>query len=182
MSSVPQSGIARPADSEVAPWFVHYLSRVPENDIVDVLERQIDEWKRLGASVTPEREDFRYAPDKWTVRDVFNHMIDGERVFSYRLLSVLRGEQAKLPGFEENDYVVVAHDKLARLPELVREFAVVREGTLFLARQLDEETSLRQGDLNGYPTTARGVAYTIAGHARHHIVGLVENYGLRAAS
>jgi len=180
MSSIPQSRTQRPAESEVAPWFVRYLSRVPENDIVDVLERQLDECKRLGASITPDREDYRYAPGKWTIRDVFNHLIDGERVFGYRLLSVLRGEQARLPGFEENDYVVMAHDKLARLPELVREFAVVREGTLFLARQLDEETSLREGDLNGYKTTARGVAWTIAGHVRHHIAGLVENYGLEA--
>ncbi|HEV8480716.1 MAG TPA: DinB family protein [Candidatus Eisenbacteria bacterium] len=181
MSSVPQSRVARPADSEVAPSFVRYLNLVPENDIVDVLERQIDEWKRLAASVTPEREDFRYAPGKWTVRDVFNHIIDGERVFGYRLLSVMRGEQARLPGFEENDYVLVAHDKLARLPELVREFATVREGTLFLARQLDEETSVRQGDANGFPTTARGMAWVMAGHMRHHMAGLQQDYGLRSA-
>ena len=171
----------RPLDSEVAPAFVRYLHRVPESDIVGVLESQIDEWKRLGASVTPEREDFRYAPGKWTVRDVFNHIVDGERVFGYRMLSLMRGEQALLPGFEEDDYVRMAHDKLAPLPELVREFAIVREGTLFLARQLDEETATRQGNANGFPTTARGIAFILAGHLRHHMAGLVENYGLEAA-
>ena len=91
MSSVSRARIERPADTECSPAHARYMARVTETDIVDVLHRQIDDWRRLAASVTPEREDFRYAPGKWSVRDVFGHVADTERVFGYRLFSLIRG-------------------------------------------------------------------------------------------
>jgi hypothetical protein len=180
MSSVSRPRLERPADSECSPAHARYLARVTEGDIVDVLHRQIDEWRRLAASVTAEREDFRYAPGKWTVRDVFGHVADTERVFGYRLLSVMRGERASLPGMDENEYASQAGPCLPRLDELVREFAAVRESNLFLVRRLDESSSVREGIANGIRVTARALAFVMAGHVRHHTEGLEKNYGLRA--
>lgn len=180
MSSVPHARIERPADTECSPTHARYMARVPEADIVGVLERQIDEWRRLAASVTPERAEFRYAPGKWRVRDVFGHVADTERVFGYRLLSVIRGERAPLPGMDENAYVEEARPGLPALDELVREFASVRESNLFLVRRLDETSSRREGVANNVRVTARALAYVMAGHVRHHTEGLAKNYGLEA--
>jgi hypothetical protein len=179
MSSVSKPRIARPDDSECAPAHACYLARVPESDIVEVLDRQIDEWRRLASGVTAEGEDFRYAPGKWSVRDVFGHVADTERVFGYRLLSVARGERAALPGMDENEYVEQSRPWLALLPELVQEFASVRESNLFLVRRLDENASQREGTANGFRVTARALAFVMAGHVRHHMEGLEKNYGLR---
>jgi len=173
-------GIGRPDHTECSPSHARYIERVPETDIVDVLEKQIEEWRRLAAGVTPEREDFTYAPGKWSVRDVFGHVVDGERIFGYRLLRVTRGDRIALPGFDENEYVQAARPWLARLPELVREFVAVREANLFVARRLDENSALREGTASGARVTARGIAYVMAGHVRHHKAGLEMNYGLRA--
>jgi hypothetical protein len=173
--------IARPADTECSPAHARYMARVTESDIVDVMHRQIDDWQRLAASVTPDREDFRYAPGKWSVRDVFGHVADTERVFGYRLLSVIRGERTSLPGMDEGEYVKQAEPWLPRLDELVREFASVRESNLFLVRRLDENSSVREGIANNIRVTARALAFVMAGHVRHHTEGLEKNYGLRTA-
>jgi DinB family protein len=179
MSSVSGSRVTRPAAGECSPLHERYVARVPESDIAQVLENQVEEWRRLAAGVTPEREDFRYAPGKWRVRDVFGHVADTERLFGYRLFSVLRGERASLPGADENAYAREAEPWLPRLDELVREFASLRESNLFLVRRFDETSSVREGVANGIRVTARALAYCMAGHVRHHTAGLVENYGLR---
>src|SRR5262245_15378615 len=178
MSSVPQVRIERPAAGECSPAHYRYVVRVPETDIVSVLEQQIDEWRRLAASVAPEREDFRYAPGKWSVRDVFCHVADSERVFGYGLLAVVRGERTSLPGMDENAYVVEARPWLPRLDELAREFVTLREANLFTVRRLDEKSSVREGIANIVRVTARALSYVLAGHVRHHMAGLMENYGL----
>lgn len=178
MSSVPGSRIERPDGDECSPAHARYMARVPETDIAQVLEEQIEEWRRLAASVAPGREDFRYGPEKWSVRDVFGHVADTERVFGYRLFSVVRGERASLPGMDEKAYVKEAEPWLPGLEELAREFASLRQSNLFLVRRFDETSSVREGIANGIRVTARALAYCMAGHVRHHMAGLVENYGL----
>jgi hypothetical protein len=171
MSSVPGERLERPGPDECSPAHARYVARVPEPDIAQVLEKQIEEWRRLAASVPPEREEFRYGPGKWRVRDVFGHVADTERLFGYRLFSVVRGERASLPGVDENAYVKEAEPWLPRLEELVREFVSLRESNLFLVRRLDETSSVREGVANGIRVTARALAYCMAGHVRHHMAG-----------
>lgn len=178
MSSVPVSRIERPAEGECSPEHARYVARVPETDIVRVLEEQVGQWRRLAQGVTAEGEDFRYAPGKWRVRDVFCHVADMERVFGYRLFSVLRGERASLPGVDQDAYVKEAEPWLPRLDELVREFVSLRESNLFLVRRLDEKSSVREGTANGVRVTVRALAYGLAGHVRHHAAELIENYRL----
>ncbi len=169
-------GIGRPADAEFAPYYGRYVSLVPGENVVAALETQADEIRRL--SVAPEREGFRYAPGKWSVREVVGHLVDAERVFGYRAFCISRGEEAALPSFDENAYV--ARSRYGQIPvaELVRELLAVRETTLTALRRLDEPAWLRRGTASGKPVSARALAYIMAGHVSHHRAILNERYGI----
>jgi hypothetical protein len=151
---------------------------VPENDVVPVLEQQLDELRALAAAVPPEREEFRYAPDKWSLREVIGHLTDGERVFGYRAFCISRGEAAALPSFDENVYVSRSGYALVPLAELLHEFVSVRRGNLALLRRFDAETWARVGTASNKPVSVRALAYVMAGHPRHHMAILRERYGL----
>lgn len=168
----------KPADTEYAPFYAHYVSLVPETDAVAALERQVDEFRACKASVPKDRETFRYAPDKWSVRQVIGHLTDGERVFGYRAFCISRGEQAPLPAFDENVYV--AHSTYDSVPirELVDELVDVRRGNLAVLRRLSAADWARVGTASGKPVTVRALAYVMAGHPRHHLAILREKYGL----
>jgi hypothetical protein len=174
--------IERPAAGEYAPYFERYVGRVPEGDVLPVLERQRAELRRVFDSLPEERGGFRYAPGKWTVRELLGHVIDTERIFAYRALCIARGETAALPGFEQDPYVANAgHDRWT-LAELLEDFDTVRRSNLALLTHLDEEAVRRVGTSSGHPTSVRAIAYILAGHLRHHLGVLAEKYGIRAAS
>ncbi len=166
----------RPAVNEYAPYHERYVSLVPEADAVVALERQTDELGQL--SVSEAREGFRYAADKWSVRQVIGHLVDAERVFGYRLFCISRGEQAALPSFDENAYV--AESRYAEIPmaDLVRELLAVRATSLVALRRLGAQTWLRQGTASGKAISVRALAYVVAGHARHHLKILRDRYSV----
>ena len=169
--------IARPEASEYSPFNAGYVARVTESNVLAALEAQPAVLAAVAGRVAPDRVDFRYATDKWSVREIFGHMIDGERVFGYRLFCVSRGEANALPGFDENEYVEAGRPTLEPLPALVREFAAVREANLIVARRLDADAWARIGTANGTPISARAIAFIMAGHVRHHLAVLAERYG-----
>jgi DinB family protein len=168
----------RPADTEFAPFYAGYVALVPEGDVLAALEAQIDELRGLARSVAPARETFRYAPDKWSVRQVVGHLTDGERVFGHRLFCFSRGEQAALPSFDEKAYVAQSAYDRVPLAELLEELVTVRRGNLAVLRRLDGEAWGRVGTASGKPVTVRALAYVMAGHPRHHLAILRERYGL----
>lgn len=170
--------IERPAPGEYPSVFERYVARVPESDVLPALERQISEVRAALGGLSPERAGFRYAPDKWSVRELLGHVTDTERVFAYRAMCVARGEQAPLPGFEEKDYAANAgHDRYA-LGDLLAEFEAVRRANVSMFAHLDEKALFRVGTANGAPVTARAIAYMVVGHARHHLAVLAEKYGV----
>ena len=171
----------RPLETEYAPPYAPYVSLVPEVDIVSVLENQVVAVRR-AATVPAERETHRYAPGKWTIREVFGHLVDAERVFGYRAFCVSRGEQHPLPGFDENEYVARSLFGGCSLAELVTEFATVRESNLAVFRRLDQAGWQRFGNANGTSISVRALAYILAGHVRHHLGVLRSRYGTPAAS
>ena len=174
--------IDRPQADEYGAFYAGYVARVPETDILAVLAAQAEEVRATAASVPAEREGFRYQPEKWSVRQVFGHVADAERVFGYRILCIGRGETASLPGFDELAYAGVAgHDRvpLARLVEL---FASARLANLEMMRDLDEVAWRRRGTANAQPVTTRAIAYILAGHARHHLHVLQERYAVPSAA
>ena len=170
--------IGRPAAGEYAPYFERYVSRVPEDDVVPVLERQRAELRTAFSGVSEAKGGYRYAPGKWTVRELLGHVIDTERIFGYRALCIARGETAPLPGFEQDPYVANAgHDRWT-LAELLEDFDAARRGDLALLSHLDEAAVRRVGTSSGHPTSVRAIAYILAGHVRHHLAVLAEKYGV----
>jgi hypothetical protein len=169
----------RPSDNEFAPYYLRYVSLVPETEIVEALEKQIAELRRVAAAISPDREHFRYADGKWSIREVFGHMIDAERIFGVRAFCFSRGETAPLPSFDENQYVARSAYDNTPLAELLDEFAALRAAHLAVLRRLNGPAWDQTGTASGNPVTVRGLAYIMVGHVRHHLSILADRYGIR---
>jgi hypothetical protein len=172
----------RPLETEYAPSFQGYVAHVTEDEILPVLRSQIDELDLLFDRVTPERETYRYAEGKWSIREVVGHLIDGERVFGYRALCVARGETQNLPGFDENEYMLAAPYDRIELEDLLREFRLVRLSNIAMLRNFDEAAWTRTGTANGALISVRALAFIMAGHVRHHMGVLRDRYQIGRAS
>jgi hypothetical protein len=172
--------IERPAESEYASFYAGYISAVPPGNVLELLEAQRAQIPRLAEAIPAERGTFRYAPGKWTVREVFGHLVDAERVFGYRALCISRGDETPLPGFDENRFVTTSGFNTRELSSLAREFALVREANLPLFHHLDAEAWRRTGVANASPVSVRALAFIMAGHVNHHLGVLRERYGVEA--
>jgi hypothetical protein len=168
--------ITRPAPDEYGPYYGRYIERVPEGDLCDLLEGQMNETLALLRSIPETRGTYRYAPEKWSVKEVVGHVIDTERIMSYRALRVGRGDTTPLPGFEQSDYVPTGHFDRRSLADLGEELAAVRRATVLLFGHFDAAALGRRGTASGHPVTTRALAYIIAGHERHHVAILREKY------
>jgi hypothetical protein len=171
----------RPLESEYAPYFEKYVVQVSESDILPVLRSQLDALDVLLNRVTPERETYRYAEGKWTIRELVGHLIDGERVFGYRAFCIARGESQNLPGFEQDDYMRTAPYDRIDLEDLLSELRLVRLSNIAMLRNLDSEAWLRIGIANDTPVSVRALAFIMAGHVRHHMGVLSERYQIAQA-
>ncbi|MFC6228237.1 DinB family protein [Paenibacillus allorhizosphaerae] len=168
--------LRKPESSEYASHFGAYVNLVPEGRLVELLVEQSEQMKSMLERVTEEQGSFRYAPGKWSLKEVLGHMADTERVMSYRLLRVARGDQTMLPGFSEEAFVAGASFDQQPLKYLIEELAVVRRSTLSLLNGMPVEAWLRKGNVNGAETSARALAYVIAGHELHHCRVIRERY------
>jgi len=168
--------MTRPLESEYAPSYQGYVGHVTEEEILPVLRAQPDDLDVLLDRVTPDRETYRYAEGKWSIREIVGHLIDGERVFGYRLLCIARGESQNLPGFDQNDYMLTAPYDRIDLEDLLAEFRLVRLANLAMLRNLDEEAWARLGTANDNQVSVRALAFIMAGHVRHHMGVLKERY------
>jgi hypothetical protein len=153
---------------------------VPEDDVLAVLAAQRDEVPRIAAAVAQDRETFRYAPGKWSIREILGHIGDGERVFGYRAFCIGRGDQAAFPGFDQDDYMAAAGYDAVPLAELGREFAGLRDSNLAVLRRLAPERWNGTGTASNARVSVRALAYIMAGHVRHHLGVLRDRYGLTA--
>jgi len=166
----------RPSAAEFAPFYAGYVSLVPEADIMSVLESQADDVRLQTRAFIPKGEEFRYAPGKWSVREVLGHMTDAERAFGFRAFCFSRGEENALPGFEQDDYVARGGFDRCSLADLVREFGQIREVNLTVLRRLDDSAWRLTGTASGKPVSVRALAYIMAGHVRHHLHVLSTRY------
>ena len=166
----------RPDETEYHPEFGKYVALVPAGDVVTVLGNQIEETMSLLRSVPEERGGFRYAPGKWSVKELVGHLIDSERIFSYRALCFARDDKTALPGYEQDDYIRGGSFDAVPLAELAAEFASVRRATVFLFKHLDDEAWARRGLANDNEVSVRAVAHIIAGHELHHRRVLRDKY------
>jgi hypothetical protein len=174
--------IPPPTRDEYADFHAGYIAAVSgEPDAIALLERQkqaIQAFRRL----TPSQAAHRYAPGKWSVRDIIGHLSDAERVVSYRLLCVARGEKGTLPGFDEQSYAAHSNADRRQLGDLVGELTLLRDGTLALVRSLDDSVLTNRGSVNNWTLSVRALAFIIAGHFQHHVNVLRERYGVTVDS
>jgi hypothetical protein len=175
-SASPTFTVARPQADEYAPYYGKYISLVQSEDIMAALDQQRRDMMKLLSCKEEEDGDFRYAPGKWSAKEVLGHMCDTERIFAYRALRISRGDATPLASFEQDDYVLngpFAHEPMA---EIVEDYIAVRRATITLLRNLDEAAWLRRGVASNKEVTVRALAYMIAGHELHHRAILEEKY------
>ena len=168
--------ITRPEPTEYASYFGTYISKVPDGDVLEILERQQDEMRLLLSELAADKGNYRYAPDKWSIKEVIGHVVDAERIFCYRALRFARGDKTPLPSFEQNDYVLNANFAQRTVNDLVQEYDAVRTATILLFRNLSPDAFMRIGTASGNVFTVRALVYTVAGHERHHLGLLKERY------
>jgi DinB superfamily len=170
-----QAVVARPAPNEYASFYGGYVSLVPDGDIVAILEAQLPQTVALF-TLHEANGDFRYAPEKWSVKEMIGHMIDTERVFSYRAMRIARNDKTPLPGFEQDDYVKFGSAGQSSVSELLQEFSWIRKATVALLRPLEEAAWARRSVASNHEVTVRAIAYITAGHELHHRRILQQKY------
>jgi len=164
----PHPGTQPPGADEYAPYYGKYVSMVPAGDVIETLRKQVETTLGLLRGLPAAAADSRYAPDKWSLKEVVGHVTDAERIFAYRALCFARSEKAALPGMEPDDYVRAASFDARSLADLADELEQVRRATVCLFRGLDAGAWARRGTASGNPVSVRALAYIIAGHEQHH--------------
>jgi hypothetical protein len=164
------------SSGEFLPYYAKYVALVPAGDLLATLEAQLADTVAVVDQVGEARAGQRYAPGKWTVRELLAHVIDTERVFAYRAMCAARGETAALPSFDENAWAAHAGAEGRTLGSLMGELTAVRRATLALLHHLDDAALARRVTASGAPLSARAAAWIIAGHERHHQALLRERY------
>src|SRR5262245_34923436 len=173
------STIPRPAAGEFAPSYAGYIAEIPAGgNPLELLASQIESVPGLLATVPESRATYRYAPEKWSIKEVLGHLCDSERVFAYRLMRIARGDTTPLPGFEEEAFVRGAEFDARPLADILAEWTAVRRATLMLARGLGDNVWGRLGEANDTPVSARALLYITVGHTHHHVSVLRSRYGV----
>ncbi len=166
----------RPDVTEFPTPYAVYIAEAPEGDIVETLQRQGDEIRERIASLPESMGGHRYAPGKWSVRELIGHLGDAEKSFSHRAFRFSRGDASPLPGFDEDAYVAASRFDLRTLADLGDEFGHLRAATLATFRHLSPEAWDLRGIANGREVSVRALAFVLAGHAAHHLKVLRERY------
>ena len=156
--------------------FQQYISEVPETDLKDAFNLQLPVINSFLSSISEEESTHAYAAGKWTIKEVLQHIIDTERIFSYRALCFSRGEKKSLPGFDENDYILNGNVKNRTWHSLSNEFLIVRQSTHLLFNSFTDAMLLLDGNSNDMVNTTAGMGFIIIGHFYHHKKVIEEKY------
>lgn len=168
--------MTRPEPNDAASYYFRYIDLVPDGDVVSTLTAQLEETDKFLSTISEEQSLSSYAPDKWTMRQVLNHINDTERVFLFRAFWFARGSQEALPGFEQDVYVAASGANDVAWSELVDEFRIVRKSALKFFQTLPDEAWSKSGVASENRVTVRALAFIIGGHAAHHVNVLKERY------
>ena len=165
-----------PSSSEYAHSYSAYVGNVSKDNIIHSLNAQMHEVFTLINSVTGDKAFFSYKEGKWTLKQLFGHMIETERVFAYRALSISRGDKNELPGMDQDEWIKVSNYNSRTLANLSNEYLAVRVATIHLFDNMTKEMINRKGIANGLEFTVRALAFIIAGHELHHLNVIKEKY------
>jgi uncharacterized damage-inducible protein DinB len=154
-----------------------YIDLLPNDGrVITHLEENFRVTKNFVLSLPEERLLYRYAPGKWTIKEILVHIIDDERIYSYRALRFARNDNTKLPGFDQDDFAFHSNANERELKNIFEEYEAVRKSTITLFNGLHDEALISEGTADGKRATVRALAYHIAGHELHHISFIKENY------
>ena len=166
----------RPTPTEAAPYYFTYINQVPGDNALAVIESQADEVLQLCKGISEEKSLLRYVADKWSIRQVLNHVTDTERAFAFRALWFARGFSAPLPDYDQNIAAAGADADKVSWADHTEEFRRVRLATISLFRNLPSEAWMRSGIASNNRFTVRAMAFITAGHVEHHLKILRERY------
>src|SRR5437660_905264 len=168
--------ITRPQEGEAAPYYFTYIKLIDSDDVLGVLEGQLADSVKLLPMLSEEESLYRYTPEKWSIRQVLNHVTDTERMTAFRALWFARGFESSLPSFDQNTAASGARADKVSWAAHVEEFQHVRRSTISLFRNMPSDAWLRSGTASDNRFTVRALAYIIAGHFVHHVSVLRERY------
>lgn len=168
--------ISRPNPDEYAPYYETYVSKVNTDDPIKELRQERKELVKFFSVLKKKQLKYRYAPGKWSLKEILGHIIDGERVFCYRALRFARNDQTELPGFDENAFAAENRADQRKLKSLLAEYSAVRNATIELFESMNEEELMRSGVASGKTMSVRGLLYVILGHQLHHIGIIKDRY------
>jgi len=160
----------------VPPFYHRYIGHVIEQNLDEVLSNHLGNITPLLETLPEEKWSYRYAPGKWTIAEMVQHLIDAERVFVYRALCFSRQDATPLPSFDEDSYALHSEARMRGSASLLEELKVVQQGTVLFFKSLTEEQLDRSGIANHASVYVRAIAYIIAGHVLHHKGVLEERY------
>lgn len=174
------SGLTRPDPSEHADYYARYIALVPDGDVLETLRDQLGDTLALLQTVPDQRETYRYAEGKWSVREVVGHLVDTERVFAYRALAMARSEGVDLPGMDQEEWTKRSNAGARPLGDLAQEWAALRRANVHMFAAFDDSVGGRRGRASGYDFTVRSFPWIIAGHELWHRARLEQDYGMGA--
>ena len=166
----------KPEQNEYDPYYGKYISLVTEDDIRPVYAAQPAELRDALSGQSEEKGTFAYAEGKWTIKEVLSHLIDGERIFAYRMLRISRGDATPIEGFEQDGYIENSNANSRIFADLLDEFEHNRRGNVLMLNNLDKEALTRIGTASGVPVSVRALANISIGHVRHHLNILRDRY------
>ena len=170
--------MARPQPNESAPFYQKYIALAEGNSISEIVEKYAFELQEFYNDLPESKADFAYAENKWTVKQVLQHLADAERVFAYRALRISRNDETPLAAFDENAYIENGFASDRSLSSLKQEFNAVRAATDIFLLSLNEEQAGRIGTASNNPISVNALAYIIYGHLLHHKKILKERYDI----
>ncbi|MBL7759318.1 MAG: DinB family protein [Sediminibacterium sp.] len=160
--------MARPLPGDYGNYYENYVKRVDADNLQQAIEKYASPLLNFYNSLPDEKADYRYEPGKWSLKDLLQHVIDTERIMSYRILRIARNDSTPLPGFEENDYAANANAANRSFESLKQEFSALRKSTDLLLQSFTEVQLNHAGTASGQRATANGIGYIIFGHMLHH--------------
>jgi uncharacterized damage-inducible protein DinB len=169
--------IQKPKEGEYNPYAIMYIKLLPDDGFVlQYLKDNFNIVKNFIQSLPPDKLTYRYAEDKWTIKEILVHIMDDERIYAYRALRIARNDKTPLPGFEQEDYVPFSKANQRSLASIFKEYKTIRNATLSLFTSFNKEDLLRMGTANDHPVSARALAWHIAGHELHHLNIIKKRY------
>ena len=166
----------KPESSEYAPYYEKYIEQASKAGVRDSFASQPSELRRALDGVAEEKGTFAYEEGKWTIKELLSHIIDGERIFGYRILRISRGDTTPIEGFEQDDYIATSNANNRSFSDLLDEFEFNRKANVLMINNLDENALTRMGTASDNPISARALISILIGHVGHHLNILNERY------